>query len=110
MGSMTISDVAGVVSAVLVRRGELRRVAVRPGRAVVLPPVVRLAVLVARRRAGAAFRVEVAAFLVAVEARRRVVAGRRARVPLAIWRACFVRLSMRLRTLLTSPRVLARLT
>jgi hypothetical protein len=112
-GSMTISGMAAVVLALRERRGEVRRGVV----------VARLAGLAARRRVVlAALRVDlagvagflvaaflVAVFLVVVAARRRVVAGR-APVPLAIWRACFVRLSMRLSTLFTSARVLARLT
>jgi hypothetical protein len=112
-GTMTISGMAAVVLALRERRGEVRRAAV----------VARLAGLAGRRRVVlATLRVDfagvagflVAAFLVAVflvvlAARRRVVAGR-APVPLAIWRACFVRLSMRLSTLFTSARVLARLT
>jgi len=112
-GSMTISGMAAVVLALRERRGEVRRGVV----------VARVAGLAARRRVVlAALRVDlagvagflvaaflVAVFLVVVTVRRRVVAGR-ALVPLAIWRACFVRLSMRLSTLFTSARVLARLT
>jgi hypothetical protein len=107
-GSMTISGMAAVVRPLRERRGEVRRVVV----------AARLAGLAARRRVVlAALRVDlagvagflVAVFLVVVAARRRVVAGR-APVPLAICRACFVRLSMRLSTLFTSARVLARLT
>src|SRR5712692_1201662 len=57
-----------------------------------------------------------AAFLAPLAARRVVVAARRlvvvalAALPSAICRACFVRPSMRLSTLFTSARVLARLT
>jgi hypothetical protein len=117
-GSMTMSGMAASVLALRERRGAERRAVV----------VARLAGLAARRRVAlAALRVDlaggagflvagflVAAFLVAVllvvvAPRRRVVAGR-APVPLAIRRACFVRLSMRLSTLFTSARVLARLT
>jgi hypothetical protein len=86
-----------------------RRVAVR-----------RVVVVAARRvedaRLATRRRVVVAVALVRLAARRVVVAARRrvvvarAPAPDAICRACFVRLSMRFRTLLTSDRVLARLT
>jgi hypothetical protein len=62
-----------------------------------------------RRAVPAAFRVRLAVRLVVVVARRRVDVAR-VPAPRAIWRACLVRPSMRLSTLLTSARVLAFLT
>jgi len=62
-----------------------------------------------RRAVPAAFLGRLAARLVVVVARRRVDVAR-VPAPRAIWRACLVRPSMRLSTLLTSARVLAFLT
>ena len=90
-GSMAVSATAGVLAALRVRRGELRRAVVRRVLEELPPLVVRAAVLVARRRVVAADflvglaarRVRVAAFRVVLVARRRVAAAR-APVPLAI--------------------------
>src|SRR5690348_6633363 len=110
---MTVS----VISAISVsagrdrRRGAARRVlGARRVLAARAAPAVRRAVEVARLRvAVAALPVRVAARFVVDAARRRVVVAR-VDPPRAIWRACLVRLSMRLRRLLTSARVLALLT
>jgi len=64
---------------------------------------------VVRRVLPAAFFVRLAARFTVVVVRRRVVVAR-VLVPRAICRACLVSPSMRLRTLFTSARVLARLT
>jgi len=66
-------------------------------------------VVVLRRVVVAAFRVRVAVRFPVVVARRRGVAAR-VLVPLAICLACLVSPSIRFSTLLTSARVLARLT
>jgi len=101
-----------VVSAARVRLDVARRRGVVV-RVVVVPPddgrgVLRRVVAL-RRVAVGAFLVRVAARLVVVAARRRVVAAREL-APRAICFACLVRSSMRFSTLLTSARVLARLT
>src|SRR6516225_7129678 len=103
-GSITTSPALDV-SAARERRELLRRdVVVR--RLV----VARLCVVLAALRVPVAARlVVVAERFAVVVARRRVVVAREL-VPRAIARACLVRSSIRLSTLFTSARVLARLT
>jgi hypothetical protein len=107
-----VSDLDGALAAAARgRRGVvLRRVVVdlfADAAPVVAARLVELARVDALRLAEpAAFRVRVAARRVVVAARFRVAVAR-VRDPLAICRACFVRLSMRLSTVLTSARVLA---
>src|SRR5438477_5806451 len=112
-GRVTVSGMPPMAVSGAGRRLDVGRRRVVVVRRVVVPPddarEVVLRVVALRRVVVAAFLVRGAARLVVLVARCRVVAAREL-VPRAICLACLVRSSIRFRTLLTSARVLARLT